>query len=264
MIDSGDAKLRELLNKTFAPQKEFTADNIQFQQPSVEVTDDYNTVLGVKGNMGKGYYGFVTVKYKRVDLAELGTAIELRKEGQLTLPEICDMLNSTSDTFLAESDLLPASIPNLLPGESHTVLLEANPDSIGWTGSVEITIRYGRPFLRAVLGRNTLTAITPPGERYDAPAAWAMLFYQDFTSIRESLRIDPVTNLYTDALAVQSVTSKLGIPNWAVANPRDYPTSAVPDSNQNFDRVVVQNYVGTSAMYGPLYLHYNTTKFDGV
>lgn len=265
MIESGADKLRELLNRTFTPQKEFTETNIKFQSPTVEVSEDYNTVMDVKGVVGKGYYGDVTIKYKRVDLADLGTEVEVRSETQLQPQDFCDLINSIAGSFISVDDLLPFTIPTLEIGVIKApVHIKANPDSVGWTGEVTIAVTFGRPHLKNILARNTLAAITPPGERYDYPAAWAMLFYHDFTSFRDALKIDTETRTYADGLAVQSVTSKLGIPNWALASPVDRATSAVPTSNQNFDRVVIQDYVGSGVMYGPIYFHYNTTKFDGV
>lgn len=265
MIESGADKLRELLNKTFTPQKDFTETNIKFQEPVEEVSADYNTTVDVKGVVGKGYYGTVSIKYKRVDLADLGTQVEIRSEKQLQPQDFCDLINSIADAFISVEDLQPFTIPTLEVGVVKApVTIRANPGSVAWTGEVVILVTFGRSYLKDILARNTLQAITPPGERYDAPAAWALLFYQDFTSFREALKIDPKTRTYVDGLAIQAITSKLGIPNWALANPVDYPTSAVSNSNQNFDRVVVQTYTGTGMMYGPIYFHYNTTKFDGV
>lgn len=263
MFESSNEKLIELLNTEFTPQKEFSDKNIRFEVPAEEATGDYNTKMVVKGIPGNGYYGSVELKYRRVTLSSIGNSIELRKEGQLTLAEICEMLNSSRNTFLSTADLEPIDIPNLNVGDSHVLTLTAKVDSVGWTGSQDITIRYGKPYLDVVVGRPSLETLTPPGERLDVPAAWAMLYYQDFTAFRDSLKIDKVTGRFVDASLIHEVTHKLGIPGWAEHWPGDYPTSAVPTSNQNFDRVVMQDYVGSGQMTGPIYFHYNTVKFDG-
>lgn len=263
MIESSSEKLIDLLNTEFTPQKEFTDKNLRFEVPAEEVTADYNTKMMVKGVPGKGYYGSVELKYRRVPLSEIGEGVELRKEGQLTIEEVCEMLNSSRNTFLAATELEPMTIPNLTAGQSHVITLVAKADSIGWTGSQAITIRFGKPYLSVVIARADLETIKPPGERYDVPAAWAMLYYHDFTAFRDSLAIDPKTGRFVDASAVHAVTHKLGIPSWAEQWPGDYPTSAIPESNQAFDRVVVQGYTGSGQMAGPIYFHYNTVKFDG-
>lgn len=263
MIESSSEKLIDLLNTEFTPQKEFSDKNLRFELPAEEVTADYNTKMMVKGVPGKGYYGSVELKYRRVPLSAIGDGVELRKEGQLTLEEICEMLNSSRNTFISVEELEDVVIPPLVAGDAHVITLTAKAGSIGWTGSQDITIRFGRPYLSVMIARNSLAAITPPGERYDVPAAWALLYYQDFTAFRDSLAIDPKTGRFVDATPVHAVTHKLGIPSWAEAWPGDYPTSAVPESNQAFDRVVVQSFVGSGQMTGPIYFHYNTVKFDG-
>lgn len=263
MIESGEAKLLELLNQTFTPQKALTEKNVKFNTLVDDAGEGYNTGITIVGNPGKGYYGSVSLKYRRVDLSIIGSNVELRKEGKFTVQDICDALNSSQNTFIGPNDLTEGVIPDLAPGDSVQYTLVANPASMGWTGSQEITLRYGKPYLSVILGRKVLPELLPPAGRYDYPAAWALCYYQDFTSFRDSLKIDPETKVYKDASAIQAITFKLGIPNWAVSSPVDLPTSAVPTSNQAFDRVVVQSYVGSGVMYGPLYLHYNTTKFDG-
>lgn len=263
MTSLSSDKLRQLLNDTFSPQKVITDKNVLFQTPVVENGDDYNTSLKIVGVPGKGYYNSVDIKYRRIDLAELGEDVEILKEGQLTIEEICIYLNNGLAAFLTPDDLEPVTIPNLTVGQSDYITLVAKADSYGWIGSVIIALYYGKPPLNIALGRNTLPTLLPPGDRTDYPSAWAMLYYQDFTAIRDALVINPTTGTYTDRLVVQALVSKLGIPGWIEDSPKDYSTSVVPGSNPDFDRVVVQDYIGSNEMYGPLYLHYNTIKFDG-
>lgn len=263
MYDSSSEKLRELLNNKFTPQKEITEKNVGFGTPSIDEGEGYNTTMTLTGKPGKGYYNSVEVKYRRVDLSALSDEIEIRKEGQLTLEEICTYLNNGYTAFLSVDDLEPIDIPVLPVGGSDYITLVAKSDSVGWTGSQSVAIHYGKPPLNVALGRTRLSTLTPPGEHADFPTAWALLYYQDFTCIRDSLKINNQTGGYTDRLVVQALVSKLGIPIWVENSPRDLPTSGVPGSNPAFDRVVVQEYVGSNEMYGPLYMHYNTTKFDG-
>lgn len=264
MYDTGSDKLRKLLNDTFSPQKEITENNVIFETPTTDVTEDYNTTMTIRGVPGKGYYNSVEIKYKRIDLAQLGDSVEIFKEGQHTLEEICTYLNNGYNTFLSVEDLEPVVIPVLPVGGSDYITLTAKSSSVGWTGSVDIAIGYGKPSLSIMLGKNSLGILNHPGGFNDFPVAWALLYYQDFTCIRDALKINTATGGFTDKLVVQALTSKLGIPNWVENSPRDYPTASIPDSNQAFDRVVVQSYIGSNDMYGPIYLHYNTTTFDGV
>jgi hypothetical protein len=62
--------------------------------------------------------------------------------------------------------------------------------------------------------------------------------------------------------AIATVLRALGIPGIPApqynSGVSDQPTSAVPDSNQSFDRVVVYGFVAGGSLYpGPLYFHYN-------
>ncbi|MNR57901.1 hypothetical protein D3C85_1787670 [compost metagenome] len=78
----------------------------------------------------------------------------------------------------------------------------------------------------------------------------------DFTSIRDAIK--PVNGKYTDFTKVQVACTYFGIPAWAEGSITDNATSAVPDSNQAFDRVVIQkNVYGWGALKGDIYLHYN-------
>lgn len=258
MIETSREKLIAFLNADFTPQKEFTKKNLAFSDPAVDLGEEWNTKMLIKGVPGKGYYGQVEVQYRRVSLTQLGDAVEIRQEEPFTIEQICIQLNGLMGAFLSPEDLEEVELPVLTVGQSAVVTLTAKGDSIGWADQVTITITFGKPYLRAVVpSRSLLNTRLPPGGRTDYPSAWALLFYTDFTSYRDALLIDPETKLYTDPDALQALTLRLGIPSWGVMGAGDFSTAEVPTSNQDFDRVVIQGFLGSWGMYGPIYFHYN-------
>lgn len=260
MIATGSDKLRELLNNTFTPQFPFNNENISFDNLA-SVTGTRNTSLSVTGVPGNGYFNTVQLRYNRIDLSALAPNLVIYKEGLVTLEEISIFLNSTQDASIGVEDLVNNPIPVLNEGDSLTYTLVASPTSLGWLGSYDITLTWGKPQLVAVISSKELDTLKQPGDNQDYPSAWAFLYYQDFTSYRDALAIKNGT--YADPLAVQSITSALGLPDWVTGAAVDLPTSAVANSNQNFDRVVVQQAIDANGLYGPIYFHYNTIKFDG-
>jgi len=262
MAQNSSDKLVELLNEEFTPQKEFTPENIVFATPAAEVGEDYDTTLLVTGVPGKGYYGDASIKYTRISLAALGTGLQLHSETGFTKQDVVDMINAMRVAFLTPDDLEDFTIPPLNPGESADVTLQARALSLGWVGQNTVTLIYGKPQLASVVGVRDLLERKHPGGRSDVPSAWAMLYYMDFTSYRDVLLIDPETGLYADAAALLDLTARLGVPGWSPFSPYDRATSEVPGSNQDFDRVVVQNSIYSASVLGPIYFHYNT--FDEV
>ena len=262
MAQNSSDKLIELLNEEFTPQKEFSTSNIVFATPTAEAGEDYDTTLLVTGVPGKGYYGDAAIKYTRISLAALGSDLVLHSETGFTKQDVVDMINAMKVAFLTSDDLEDFTIPTLNPGDEAAVTIQARALSLGWVGENTVTLIYGKPQLASVVGARNLLERRHPGGRADMPSAWAMLYYMDFTSYRDALKIDPETRTYTDAAALLDLTARLGLPGWSPFSPYDMPTSGVPGSNTDFDRVVVQNAIYSAKMLGPIYFHYN--QFDEV
>lgn len=257
MIDTSSDKLLALLNTEFTPQIALSDVTINFSNLTSDDNPEWDTKLTVTGIPGKGYYGSVDVFYRRIGLEVLDTSAPLRKEGTFNIDEITTMLNGMTDSFISRVDLDPVVIPVLSPGDSKPLTLTAHPESLGWKGTTTVTLKYGRPTMEEVITRRQLSILRPPGGKLEYPAAWAMIYYTDFTSFRDALKIDPITGLYSDQVALLNITRQLGLPSWKISGAVDKLTSAVPGSNPAFARVVVQELIDSLGMAGPLYFHYN-------
>jgi hypothetical protein len=262
-----------LLNATFIPPTIFADTNITFgtPTPAPEGATDYDTVVFGTGIPGRGYYGSAEIHYTRCPLSNLAGLVALYSTAPFTLAIIVDQLNSQFDTFLDVSDFVPPTIPTLTAGQMATVTLTAASSSLGWEGSVDIVINYGKPFLPSVIGSNKLFVLTDglnaANGQVSGPVIMADL---DFTSFRDALAIvtqNPGTSFafagFADPNAIYNVCLAIGLPpiplpQYGWTGVADYATSAVAGSNTNFDRVVVMTSNVRSRYYpGPLYFHYN-------
>lgn len=261
-----------LLNETFTPPTIFSDANISFGTPTVapDGSTGFDTIVIGTGIPGLGYYGTAEIHYTRCPLSNLGSSITLNSETAFTLDMLCSMLNSQFATFLDPTDLVPITIPPLTIGNSEQVTLTAADSSLGWEGSVTITLTYAKPYLKSVIGNVELATMTDAltgssgflnGKQFLASI--------DFTSYRDAIKPTLFNSGlwyanwgFADYTSLSDVCSAIGIPSFPQPDYRssvtDYATSAVPDSNQSFDRVVVYNQVLGGKFYpGPIYFHYN-------
>lgn len=260
-----------LLNETFIPPTIFADTSISFGIPTdaPDGATDYDTVVIGTGIPGRGYYGTAEIHYTRVPLSNLESLVSLNSLDPFTLDVIVSMLNAQYNTFLDDSDLEDVTLPVLNPGDSATVTLTAAPDSLGWKGSVDITINYGKPFIASVVSSRSLAVLSDgliPGQPL---SGIQMLFDIDFTSYRDSLAVTAYEagtvwafNGFADYDTLADVFVRIGLPafpapTWSFGV-ADFPTSQIADSNQDFDRVVVMSKVSSGKFApGPLYFHYN-------
>ncbi|MNN89664.1 hypothetical protein D3C81_2075120 [compost metagenome] len=87
-------------------------------------------------------------------------------------------------------------------------------------------------------------------------AGYLMTYNYDFTAYKNDLQVDPKTGRWANFDKVMTIGAKAGLPFWGNSGVVDLPTSAVPEANQNFQRVLVQQYPSGPVM-GPIYFHYD-------
>lgn len=259
MTTSSKEEFYRALNTEFTPQKEFGDISLLLDNPVVanDEIPGYNTKIILNGIPSKGYYGNVELYYGRSTLSKIGSSIKLYKEGQFTHADIASQLAGRYGANITVDDINPRPIPSLAPGESKAYSVFAKSTSIGWVGVLPVTLVYAKPAMSDVVYSRKLNAYQHPNGKLDFPSAWMMAYYMDFTSHRDALKINPVSRRYTDEQRVLEVLNHLGFPSMAVAGATDYPTSAIPDSNQAFNRVIIQSTLWSPGMYGPMYFHYN-------
>lgn len=252
---TANAKLLELVNAENLPAKLLTEINVTFTAPSPNDDADRDTVVTITGVPGRGYTGSVDVTYKRVPLSLIAPTANLRSVQPFTKESTVTLLNSMFGLFLTVDDFEDFTPPVLNHDETATLSLTVKDSSKNFTGTIQAEFFYGRPELGAVVGARLLGVLKHPIDnltRSARMATWGI----DFTSIRDAIR--PVKGKYGDFGKVQVACAYFGIPAWVEGGVTDYATSAVPDSNPAFDRVVIQKNVnGWGAVRGDMYFHYN-------
>lgn len=270
LTPSGE-KLVVLLNETFSPPTLFDDKRLSFGTPT-DVSGqfpDYDTVVMGQAIPGMGYYGDAEIHYTRVPLSNLGT-VTLASLSGWTNASLIAALNAQCQAFLDVTDFQAFTIPDVAVGQTAPLTLTADPTSLGWKGSITLTLAHDKPQLSSVVGNKTLTTLRD-GLSVQGGRGHSLLFNLDFTSYRDAIKptLQPMWPLpnpggwgFANYAAVADVCARLGIPgfpapqwNMQVA---DHATADIADSNKNFDRVVVLGYVGWGALApGPLYFHYN-------
>jgi len=252
---TANAKLLELVNAENLPAKLLTEINVTFAAPNPTEDPDRDTVVTITGVPGRGYTGSVDITYKRVPLSLVAPTANIRSLQPFTKESTVTLLNSMFGLFLTVADFEDFTPPVLNHDEAATLTLTALETSKNFTGSIEVEFFIGRPQLEAVVGARILGVLKHPISnltRSARMATWGI----DFTSLRDAIR--PLKGTYTDFDRVQVACAFFGIPAWVKGAVVDYATSAVPDSNPAFDRVVIQKNVnGGGAVQGDMYFHYN-------
>ena len=255
-MNSAD-KIRQLLNDSNLPPKEFTSVNLRMDLPILEVGEGYNTKLGLEGIPGRGYYGPAEVFYRRIDLSTINRQTPVRTTIPLTAQVVLDLFNAVTALFLTLDDVEPFTPPVLNDGDSGEVTIVAVENSLGFTGSAVIPLEFGRSWLDSVVGSRILPVLKHPIIRLDYRQSARMLTWsKDFTCLRDSLLPNKISQ-YSDWSTLNAACLEMGIPPWVQAGISDNATSDILDSNPLFDRVVIQRNVLSASMLGDLYFHYN-------
>lgn len=283
--DNSAQRLILLLNDTFNPPKIFSDQRISFGAPNaVDGEATYDTEVQANAIPGMGYYGNALVRYTRVDLS-VHPVLQLASLDQFTIDTICTQFNGLNGSWLTPNDLLAPTIPTIPQDESAPLVLEAAPNSLGYKGTITVTLQHAAPQLASYVHQKALTA--PIGltfDKYGHATGRDWYWNLDFTSLRDAMVLKPVYQTYqssrgpfqaqiytglTDVQAIYTVLRALGYPVFGAPGGRyskgvyyyqsasDQPTSAVADSNKNFDRVVVIGEGDGANPSSPVYLHYN-------
>lgn len=257
-MDSGD-KIRELINLANDPPKLFTARNLRLDVPVPDAGDGWNTKMEVEGIPGRGYYGTEEIFYKRIPLDLVNRTTPLRSIAPLTPQLVLDLFNGATGLFVTLEDVEPFTPPQLEDGDSGQVDIVAVPLSMGFTGTATILLEYGKAWLDTVVAVRILPVLKHPIVVLHRMSTRMLTWGMDFTSLRDAIRPDSKGD-YSNWDALQAACVELNIPTWTQNKITDQPTSAVPDSNQLFDRVVIQASVSSEGMDGKVYLHYNNLE----
>lgn len=251
------SKIIEELNALNLPPKTFTDINISLQDIEVIETETANTKLTVKSVPGRGYYNDVDIYYKRLVLGDIIQNADVRSLEEFTPESVVQLLNGAFGLFLTVDDFEPFTPPVVANGDVEELTLTARATSRGFIGGAVINLTHSKAFLDSIVGLKILPVRNHPDVVNSKMSARMVTWDVDFTSVRDAIKPTNPGQRYTDWAALQTACSYLGIPGWNEGVITDYPTSAIPDSNPAFDRVVVQAGFYSDQMIGPMYLHYN-------
>lgn len=250
-------------------------DEYDFGNPVVipTETNGINTTMLIKAKDALSTYdGEVTVRYRRLDLAQLTTLVNLdvRGFGLSTVMDVAKLLNTLYGFNFVESDLVnPTASAGLTDGRG-TVLLKASDTSRGWIGQVSVTVSPGRYPLKDYVAKTLLPGLYYPNTDETRPFAEFYSYFRDFSSAASTLLTMTNTLVASDTLAgiLKQVTG--GDP-WVAAGKARYSlagatlaylgtTEGAPKANEDrYSHVLIVNLVPENCLglSGQLYLHFD-------
>ncbi|MNU58041.1 hypothetical protein D3C71_471690 [compost metagenome] len=242
---------------------EATPANITLGVPEVFVGEGTrNTRLPVFGNEGHGYKGVSQVFYERLDLTTLFEGVQPSFRGLdfTDLHALLTKINTRYGTWLEPVDVDNIVFPTFTELETHhSFELVVKDQRLNWVGTVTVELIHGNPTLESVVLVRLMALLNHPHDmkiigtrKSGLMSTWNF----DFTAYKDQLLIDPKTGRWAEFGIVQGIGAKAGLVAWPNSTVVDLPTSAVPEANQNFQRVMVQSY-SVSGVLGPIYFHYD-------
>jgi len=150
-----------------------------------------NTTLNVSAKDSQSAYaGAVDVQYRRLDLADLSTQVDLSNvpiHGHTTTLDVVAVLNKLFGLNLTGDDIVSRALTEqekLYPG---SITLEAKPTSLGWIGQVTIGTREGGYRLQDYVSTITLPGLNYPSPVTTRPYAYLYSYPQDYSASYEDL-----------------------------------------------------------------------------
>ncbi len=219
------------------------------------------------------YEGNVLVNINRIDLTERFAEIKPRLvgTGATTLYDMLDWIGNELGMSFNVEDFLQTNFVWLSEREQVNIILESKVDSLVYCGKFVIHFTRRRETLNEALIDYSGDSLHFPNLTHESfllgktsvtPKTWAF----DFTEHRSSIAKHIHYNILGNPNGCRSLMQNLfGYANWPygwdnVTN--DFPTSAVPEANKDFERVVIQKLYDntpkkTRPYEGIAYFHYN-------
>lgn len=217
------------------------------------------------------YEGMVPVQYERMDLTSAFGEYRPRITG-LSNGNLHSMLPFISKELgiqLDATDFDQVDYSWLGENEEVNIPLIALSTSLSYIGKFSVQFTRRRIQLAEAIKITDLDVHRHPGVTAENEAKTPITLFtyaQDWSEHYDKIRRHPYANIFNNPSGLRTLMSSFGFPNWPQGywNPvYDYPTSAVPEANQDYDRVLVQlvedkapiNQVLPYA--GKAYFHYN-------
>lgn len=275
-IQTPEGMVRELITSANPLAKPFTAENLIFGKPSVLLNNQSsNTKVNVRGVDQVDYDGQVAIEYNRLDIGVLFNGsyrAEFEALGASNLHRLLPALNQALGTNFTDKDLQNVDLTTLGQGDQVTIELRAKPGSVAFTGFTRILFNRKIVILSDFVTVTEFSELNHPDPIIEGSRSAGLLTWgQDFTLIREKLRVYPYSYNYRGGWwyhdQLQAALAEFyGIEAWPNNNPGtqetsriyDLATGQVPKANPEFQRVVVQTGIRTNGYSGTAYFHYNT------
>lgn len=257
--------------KNLNPGVELVQSEYTYGQPVVMEPDQNgnNTELTITASGGATpYEGAVTIRYKRLNLADLETLVGLsfRSNGLTTTRDLAAQLNARYGLNFVPTDVVDE--PVALVDGSGQVILTAETNSLGWVGSVEFSVIPGAADLTQYLDSSDLAGLYYPSMSTSRPFANIYSYWRDFTAEHARL-VDVLTGEQGDLTNVKDALVAITGDAWVLTGSSRFSLegaeviyNGVTSGDEVFNTdyqfgMVVRLSESNLGYSGDLILHYN-------
>lgn len=222
------------------------------------VTD---TECRVRGVDKEGWSGVMYVQYNRLQLQRFFFVNNsFQSFNARTIHDALPVINQKYGLNLTMADVQPTVLNNPgVPNYNQNVTITARTDSLMYLGSAALQLRRGVPFLNEAVTVTSLDAYRHPFVKDNKLSASMLTFGLDFSDYPNLLTVD--ASGMPNFAGLSAVMVAQGLPVWsAPANGNfvvDSATTAIDQSNKQYDRVVVHTGINEAGVSGTAYYHYN-------
>lgn len=185
--------------------------------PWTDPSGQTNTQLSITAiQPASPYQGTVVVNYKRLNLADLASLLPQPIQGHdwTTVADFWAVLNTNFGLNFVAGDLNDTDTLTIAADGSGTVTLTAQPNSMGWVGSVSLNFIKGNYDLASSVTVTTLPGLVYPTRDETKPYGELYSYWMDFTAYETDLAA--VTTATTDLTTVAADLSTVSTNTWSV------------------------------------------------
>lgn len=244
----------------------------RFATPQPNANSNYpndNTQVELQAtNVAAAYQGSVIVYYNRLDLADLAkmVTLDMKAPGIMTSHDLVPFLNDRYGLNLSTTDVeLVDAVDNVT---YKTVTLTATAGSLGWIGTVDVSVTEGNVPLGDYLMVTNLPGLNYPTDYPDLPNGQFYSYWRDFSSYTTYLKTlvvgGPIEQQLADLLTTVTGDTwiRTGYGQYSLGGASIVyagATSGDPLYNSNYDYAVrITLYHGDAwGIAGDLILHFS-------
>lgn len=237
-----------------------TDENLYFGNARLD-TDGVTSIVPTVATLGEQYTGYLDFRYQRINLSVVyDQRPVLKSVGDVSLYKMLSIVNQFLGLNLTEQDVVDTNIANVVAGASVNINVQTVPGSLGYTGAFVFQFFRERPDLTAAIRNFQLDILSYPADPTQNKLDLDSLMWNiDFSPFTATLAV--TNNYWKNAAGVQQLMAdEFDFDDWPLPvalGVTDYPTSAYPGANTNFQRVTVQKMVVGSTYIGNALFHYN-------